>query len=86
MCVYMLTKYGDDKSFDNYMLITVFLESMLLDYVQNKFVIIDNFNCSKNSRFYNVIMDMANKQHMTVCDKARLQNMATYLGHNGSKY
>ena len=74
----MPTDYGDDDSRELYIDICTKITAMFTDSTVTRMVILGDFNCQLSSRFYDLFLNLASDNGLSVTDLNRLSDVYTF--------
>jgi endonuclease/exonuclease/phosphatase family metal-dependent hydrolase len=84
--MYMPTDYNDVDGFESYIDICSKISCLFTDTASEYLLIMGDFNCDINSRFYPAFMQLATENHSVCSNISRMANVITYGSDNGHKY
>ena len=83
ICVYIPTNYGDLESYDDYIDTCSIIESLMIDADVSQVMIIGDFNCQPNSRFFSLVQQLAVDYNLCFSDMLHIKSTVTYYSDNG---
>lgn len=87
LTVYMPTEYNDEDSLERYTDVCATLDATVVDSDAPHVMIIGDFNCQWDTRFFNVLEHFVNDNNLIMSDvtfRSSDTNVLTYFSNNGS--